>query len=200
MFRKVALFVGLCLCLSTPAMSADAPYLGFNIGFTMPSDSDLSEPGFSDAELTFDTGMAISATVGQKIGMGRLEAELGYKTSDLDSVSVPGFGSATVNGDASVLSLMGNGYIDFAANPMITPYVMAGLGIASLSIDSADLDVDDDDTVIAYQVGVGCGFALNKKVTLDVGYRYMGTTDADIQGVDVTYGSHNLLAGLRFNF
>lgn len=201
MIKRTALLVGLCVCLSTPAMSADGPYVGVNIGITMPSDSDLSEAGFPDAELSFDSGLAISAAVGQKIGIGRIEAEIGYKTSDLDEISFSGVGSFPVNGDASVLSFMGNGYIDFDANPTIKPYIMAGLGVAQLTVDSTDLEADDeDDTVFAYQAGVGCGFALNKTITLDVSYRYMGTSDADFSDTEATYGSHNVLAGLRFNF
>lgn len=199
MIKRTALLVGLCVCLSTPAMSADGPYVGVNIGITMPSDSDLNEPGFA-AEMSFDSGLAFSAALGGKIGGGRLEAEIGYKTSDIDEVSVSGLGSAPINGDARVLSFMGNGYIDFDASPSVKPYIMAGLGVANLKVKSSDLDADEDDTVFAYQAGLGCGFPLSQAVTLDLGYRYMGTSDANFDGTDVTYGSHNVLAGLRFNF
>ena len=199
MIKRTALLVGLCVCLSTPAMSADGPYVGVNIGITMPSDSDLNEPGFA-AEMSFDSGLAINAALGGKIGGGRFEAEIGYKTSDIDEVSVSGLGSAPINGDARVLSFMGNGYIDFNASPSVKPYIMAGLGVANLKVESSDLGADEDDTVFAYQAGVGCGFPLNQTVTLDLSYRYMGTSDTDFGGTDITYGSHNVLAGLRFNF
>jgi len=201
MIKRTALLVGLCACFSTPAMSADGPYVGVNIGITMPSDSDISEKGGTGTgEISFDSGVAFSAALGQKIGTGRLEAEIGYKTSDIDEVSVTGLGSAPLNGDASVLSFMGNGYIDFNASPTVKPYIMAGLGVANLKIKLSDLDADEDDTVFAYQAGVGCGFPLSQTVTLDLGYRYMGTSDADFGDSEATYGSHNVLAGLRFNF
>jgi opacity protein-like surface antigen len=197
--RKVALLVGFCVCLSTPAMSADGPYLGVNVGITMPSDSDISDPS-GNGRISFDSGVALSATIGQKIGIGRLEAELGYKKADLKKVFVDGLGSAAVNGDISVLSLMGNGYIDFGANPSIKPYIMAGIGGAKLKLKSSDMDADEEDNVFAYQAGVGCGIAISKDVTFDVSYRYMGTSDANFNGTEVTYGSHNLLGGLRFSF
>lgn len=46
MLKKVAILAGLCACLSTPAISADGPYFGVNMGVTSTVDSDLSEPGF----------------------------------------------------------------------------------------------------------------------------------------------------------
>jgi len=196
--KKVVVLTALLMsCFAVGAMAAEGPYLSGNLGVTMPTDSDVSEGGI---EIKYDTGYAIGAALGYNFGAGRLEGELGYKSADIDEVSVSGLGSASVNGDLSVLSLMGNGYLDFNVNPTVKPYVMAGIGMANVALDSNDLDVDDDDTVFAYQVGAGVGFALNNKVTLDLSYRYMGTEDANIDGADVEYGSHNILAGVRVQF
>lgn len=197
MFKKVALLAVLCVCLSTPAMSADGPYFGLNAGITSTVDSDLTEPGFT-GEMSFDSGYAIGAALGNKIGMGRIEAEIGYKSADMDKITAYGQDVKIDSGDISVLSLMANGYIDFDASPTIKPYLMGGLGLAQIT---AKIDVDDeDDTVFAYQAGLGVGFALNDKMTLDLGYRYMGTSDPDFNGSKATYASHNVLAGLRFGF
>ena len=200
MLKKVVVLTALLMsCFAVGAMAAEGPYFSGNLGITMPTDSDVSDGGFS-AEISYDAGFAIGGALGYNFGVGRLEAELGYKTADIDEVSANGLGSASVNGDLSVLSLMGNGYFDFNLNPTVKPYVMAGIGMANVTLDSNDLDVDDSDSVFAYQVGAGVGFALNKKVTLDISYRYMGTEDAKIDGVDVEYGSHNILAGVRVQF
>jgi len=200
MFKKVVVLTALLIsCYSVGAMAAEGPYLSGNLGITMPTDSDISEGGVS-GEITYDTGVAIGGALGFNFDVGRLEAELGYKTADIDEVSVNGLGSASANGDWSILSFMANGYFDFNLNPAVKPFVMAGIGMANVTLDSNDLDVDDSDTVFAYQVGVGVGFALNNKVTFDVSYRYMGTQDPEIDGVDVEYGSHNILAGVRVKF
>jgi opacity protein-like surface antigen len=144
--------------------------------------------------------MAFSVAAGQKIGIGRLEAELGYKKADIKRIYADGLGSAKVNGDMSALSLMGNGFIDFGANRTVKPYIMAGLGGAKLKLKSTDMNADEEDNVFAYQAGAGCGIALNELIVFDVSYRYMGTSDTDLDGTKVSYGSHNLLAGVRFNF
>jgi len=200
MLKKVVVLTALLTsCFAVGAMAAEGPYLSGNLGFTMPTDSDVSDGGVS-GEIKYDAGYALGAALGLNFGAGRLEAEIGYKVADIDEVSANGFGSASVNGDLSVLSLMGNGYLDFNVSPTVKPFVMAGIGMANVTLDSNDLGVDDDDTVFAYQAGAGVGFALNNKVTLDLSYRYMGTQDPEIDGTDVEYGSHNILAGVRVQF
>ena len=200
MIKKVALLVALCVCLSTPAMSADGPYLGINAGVTSTVDSDVSAEGITVEDVfSFDSGYAVGGALGYKIGMGRIEAELGYKSADLDKATVLGYSLTASDGEKiSVLSLMANGYIDFDASPAVKPYLMGGIGMANITLEDNTDDLDD--TVFAYQVGLGLGFALNDRFTLDLGYRYMGTADPTFDGVDVTYASHNVLAGLRFNF
>lgn len=184
MMKKVVVLTTLLIsCFAVSAMAAAGPYVSGNLGITMPTDSNVSG---GDGDLTYDAGIAIGAALGYNFGDARLEAEAGYKIAD--------------DRDLRVHSFMGNGYIDFKVNPTVKPYLMAGLGMANVALDSNDLDVDDDDTVFAYQAGAGFGYALSNKVTLDFSYRYMGTTDAEIDGVDVEYGSHNVLAGIRVQF
>lgn len=165
----------------------------------MPTDSDLSDSGVT-GKMSYDTGSAFSAALGLRTGTGRIEAEVGYKKADLKKLTIDGFGSGTVDGETTVLSVMGNGYIDFGNTPTVKPYVMGGIGGAKLTIKSVDMDADEDDTVFAYQLGIGCGIALSEAATFDIGYRYMGTSDADFNGTTATYGSHNIMAGLRFDF
>lgn len=198
MLKKVALLVGLCVCLSTPAISADGPYVGLNVGVTSTVDSDLTDSGFS-GEASFDSGFAVGGAFGYKTGMGRIEAEIGYKSADADKLSVGGFSVQATDGEKfTILSVMANGYIDIDASPAVKPYLMGGIGMATITME--DNFSDEDDTVLAYQVGLGVGFALNDKMTLDLGYRYMGTSDPDFNGTEATYASHNVLAGLRFSF
>lgn len=197
---KKTLLAALLVCISTSAMAADGPYFGVNLGITLPTDSDVTEAGYPGATAAYDNGFAFGASLGRKMGSGRLEAELGYKSFDLNQISVNGFGSANVDGNASVLSLMGNGYFDFDTSSAVKPFVMGGLGFAKISLDSTDLDANEDDTVFAFQLGVGLGFAVNETTTLDIAYRYMGTTEADFTGTKVTYGSNNFLAGIRVAF
>jgi opacity protein-like surface antigen len=83
---------------------------------------------------------------------------------------------------------------------LVEPYVLVGIGAANVTLESDDLDVDEDDTVFAYQAGAGLGFALTETITLFTGYRFFGTTDPEFEGVEAEYHSHNVEAGVRVEF
>jgi hypothetical protein len=48
-----------------------------------------------------------------------------------------------------------------------------------------------DDTVFAWQLGTGLGCDLTKEITLDLGYRYLGTGDFSYETVEVDYEGPN---------
>ena len=91
-------------------------------------------------------------------------------------------------------------------NSAFTPYLSAGLGFAKVEVN--DLNVpgsglpnsNDDDTVFAYQVGVGVGYAVNEKVTIDAKYRYFATSDHEFDTREAEFASHNFFFGVRVNF
>ena len=61
--------------------------------------------------------------------------------------------------------------------------------------------VDDDDTVLAYQVGAGLGYAVNATTTIFVDYRYFATEDPEFSySQEAEIDSHNISLGLRYNF
>lgn len=201
--KKKLLVVFCCLALVQFAVSAEAVepqlYVQGNIGYTALTDSDLTGgdmPGA--AELSFSEGWNVSGAVGVKVGNGRLEGEIGYRTNDLDDYS-DSRGSEPVDGDVSNISFMVNGYYDIPTGTAVTPYVGGGIGLARLEIKPQDED-SMDDTVFAYQVGLGVGIAVSKTVTIDLGYRYFATADPEFDGVEAEYKSHNILAGVRVVF
>ncbi len=59
---------------------------------------------------------------------------------------------------------------------------------------------NDDDTVFAYQVGAGVGYAVTEKVSFDVKYRYFATSDPEFDTTKAEYSSHNVYAGIRVTF
>ena len=59
---------------------------------------------------------------------------------------------------------------------------------------------DADDTVFAWQVGAGIGYALTPQLTFDLKYRYFATSDPEFDGTEVEYASHNVYAGIRLHF
>jgi opacity protein-like surface antigen len=110
---------------------------------------------------------------------------------------------------------MANGFIDLHNDTPVTPYVGGGIGFAALHLtDTHDnftgdrLYREDDATVFAYQAGAGLDIALNRRVSLDLGYRYFGTSKAEFDSnnqlnsstAEMRYESHNMAVGVKFKF
>ena len=52
--------------------------------------------------------------------------------------------------------------------------------ITDTELRNSSSNLDGDDFVMAYQFGSGALFPLNDKTSVDIGYRFFGTSDADI--------------------
>jgi len=172
-----------------------APYVSGNVGAVWLEKTDFGD----EAEITFDTGFGITAAIGNAFENGlRGEVEFGYRTSDVDDFDSD-LGSDSNNGDISTISLMVNGYYDFMPKETICPFIGAGIGYANVDGDFDELG-SDDDNVFAYQVAVGVAFAINPQTKIDVQYRYFDTDDGDFDDLEVEYGTHNAMLGVRYSF
>jgi opacity protein-like surface antigen len=196
-----------CFFLALPAVCLGATgwYGSVNAGVAIVPDGDidLSIPGFGagTGELAYDTGFTFGGAVGYMMEKFRFEGEVSYQTNDMDSISGPG-GSVSVDGDVSALTFLANGYIDFATGGPLTPYITAGIGYSN--VDAEIEGESEDDNLFTYQLGVGVGYAVSEKMTLDLRYRYLGFEDyeySDAYGsLSAEVSSHNITAGLRFAF
>ncbi|OGQ94572.1 MAG: hypothetical protein A2521_05235 [Deltaproteobacteria bacterium RIFOXYD12_FULL_57_12] len=200
MKKNIVILGGCVLLLScaTAAYCADGPYVSANIGWAMANDSDISYTDPSDnGAIEYDTGLALSGAVGYATGNLRIEGEVGYQKNDYDKWSDPG-GSWDASGDMRVLSFLANGYYDFVNASAVTPYLSAGLGFADVEFNNPGHSADD--TVFAYQVGAGVGFAVSKQVTIDLKYRFFATADPKFDDAEAECASHNIMLGLRYSF
>jgi len=172
------LFAGLA---SAPAFAGT--YFSCSAGVGLPAD--WEEVGYI-AELK--TGLALNAAIGNDFGSTKLEAAIGYQQHDWKNEDEEG----------SLLTGMVNGYYDFDAGSDIAPYVMAGAGIASLDVSWST----ENSTSFVWQVGAGLGLKVNDNVTVDLGYRYLVPEglECPIDHNDVSWSSHNILAGIRYSF
>ena len=174
-------------------------------------------------------GLLLAYGFGADSGL-RGEVEVGYRKSDADKLkgfSEESDGVAIsfddiefgVDGDMTTLSLMGNGIYAFEAGSL-RPYVGAGIGLARHDatikletvsvggevVDSREFGLEDapeasdDDVVLAYQVMAGVGFAMSEGTEVRLGYRYFATADADFEGDEVSFASHNFEAGILIRF
>lgn len=206
--KKKLLTIACCatlLSISTIAYSAEGPYVSGNLGIGIASDSDVTQSG-TTGTFESDKGLALGVAFGYGLGSTRIEGEVAYQKNDLDKISISGIGSATIDGDTSSTAFLLNGYYDFKNESALTPFISAGLGLAKVEVSEitvpgfGPVTSSSDDTVFAYQIGAGVGYAVNEKVTLDVKYRYFATSDPDFDGIEAEYSSHNIYAGVRVNF
>jgi opacity protein-like surface antigen len=222
------LLSGLCAFALIGAQAAVSPearadwYVSGNVGGTFVNDSDLTEsgPGISgEGVLEFDTGYGANGALGYGWDNFRLEGEISYREADISSltvdsitvgsVAITSLGTFDVDGDASSLGLMANAWYDFDTGTKWVPYIGGGVGGAQVtaqidSIANVSVGFDESDWVFAYQAGAGIGYKITEAATVQLGYRYFGTSDPEFKtgGVtdEVEFQSHNIEVGFRFRF
>jgi opacity protein-like surface antigen len=194
--------------------------------------------GVETGSAVFKSGYLVNGAVGYDFGRYRLEGEIGYQNtgvkrfvgtmdSQTDQAVFPpptpvhqAYNDDVSNKSISqsVLSYMINGYIDIdVRSSAITPYVMGGLGMASVSMHyDTPYGISSGsykDNVFAWQVGAGISIKTSKKSAIDLGYRYFATNNThfndnhyknpnDTGSVLTAYqsfSSHNIIAGFRYN-
>jgi len=200
-----------CLLLILPAISlaASGYYGSVNAGITFVSDSDVAyyEPFLIGVEeWEYDAGYNFGLAFGYMMENVRVEGEVSYGSNEVDSVdgiSVPSGYSI----ETSLLNFLVNGYYDIRTGSALTPYLTAGIGFSRVVADinlAPIIDDEYDDTVFAYQVGAGVGYAMNETMTLDFMYRFLGTADPEFSypggTAEAEVSSHNLTVGLRMTF
>ena len=164
-----------------------------------------------------------------------VKGELSYRKNDLSQLELikitragigtftGSLGTVALGGDISSLGFMVNAHRDFKTKGKWAPFVMAGIGGASINLDvnsaagiggaSINLDVnsaagvaksyDESDLVFAYQAGAGIGYNFTPTVSGNFQYRFFGTTDPTFDGVDkieAEYQNHNFMVGITKRF
>ena len=213
MVRILSISLAVLLFFATAGLAAERPfYLELNGGAVLEAGAMDNRSDQGDFNLEFSPGYQGSLALGYRfgaesaIGEGRMELELGYRTQSLDKIEFSD-GSFAAEGEAKVLSLMVNAYSEYPGEGPLTPYFGVGIGAANLTLSGVELAgvpvIDDNATIFAYQLAVGLDWPLTRWLTLDLGYRFFGTTEADLTdalGVSVKskYLAHGLQVGFRF--
>lgn len=194
--------------------------------------------GVESGTSTFKSGYLVNGAVGYDFGTCRLEGEIGYQNngvkrfagtmdSQTDQAVYPPHQPIHVsyNDDVSdddisesILSYMVNGYVDIDIHAAsIKPYIMGGLGIASVTMHydtpygiSSGTYSDD---VFAWQIGAGISVKAGNRSSIEFGYRYFAADNVHINdnhykdpddtgsilSADRTVSSHHILAGFRYS-
>ena len=225
--KRSLVAVAVLTILAIPAISLAAPprpgpYVSGFIGVSVPQNTDVTFTEFGGNifkdHVEFDPSINIGGTGGYDFGFVRLEGELSYKHGDIATVNdqTNGVRFVNVDGNLGAFAMMFNGFIDLHNYSPITPYFGGGIGFAALhltettGIDPATGTVhglypSDDATPFAYQAGAGLEIALNRRVSLDLGYRYFATAKARFDkniftSTELKFESHNAVAGVRVKF
>lgn len=186
----------------------------------------------SATENAFGGGIALGYDFSKRLDVP-VRVELEYSaTSKMDrkmssSTDEDGGGYEDFKMKIDVQSLFFNAYYDFKNTTSFTPYIGAGVGLAFVGAKTSVNGHEEGEpdwsysfgkktrTNFAWNVGLGCAYALNDSVSIDLGYRYADFGKAKTKsysGLDdegqafTVYGKaqnvamHQFMLGARFTF
>lgn len=196
------------------------PYIGVRGGAAIADDTSfVADPGggpFTYTNEYEDWNLTGSAFAGYEMEFfpgfgGRIEAELGYASLNIEDhlqggASVPG-----ADGDTTVFSGMVNAYVD-ANLGAFRPFAGVGLGMAQVNFNdhggTAAVLMDNDDTNFAWQVSGGVGYDLTDRITLEGLVRYQSIMDVELTSTaaggsltsSTDLNTTSAMLGLRYRF
>ena len=226
--RKLAVAMALAsTALATPALARDNSwYVGVEGGALLVEDMKYDIGALSDAgQVDHKYGYDVDGVIGYDFGAFRLETEVGYKNSTVDSyqstTTTPAWTASNLpfnqpagtfdyaGGRTTALSFMLNGLLDFGDDDGIQGFVGGGVGVArvktKLALNTFSNFLDDSDTVFAWQALAGIRAPLTSHLDATLKYRFFNADNlklVDVSGraFDGRYRSHSILGGLTFNF
>ena len=195
-------------------------YVALRGGIAQTDDTDFTVLGGLDVSNSYDLGYTVSGAVGADLGQlfglqnFRAELEVAYIESDIDTHTLPQVGAEFSGADAfgttSATIGFASLYYDLFSARGFTPFVGAGLGLASVDFDNHGITptgtvLSDDQTAFAWHGTVGASLEITHNKVLELGYRYIALSDVDLTSIDGTPSStdvdnHTGFVGLRIGF
>jgi opacity protein-like surface antigen len=213
-FCRILIALSLTLLLCGPALAQHSgPYVGAFIGGNLPADAKSTDSQGS-FNLMFNPALQGSVVLGwdleplTPLGEGRVELEYSRRSNPLDKAEFVE-GKFKGSGDLTVDSLLVNSFGVFRSNSRFSPYV--GIGVGAARMEASGLKVTGQTlasgtaTVFAYQLGAGVDISMTRSLSLDIGYRFFGTTtprftETNGQKLRTDYLSNSVTVGLRYGF
>ncbi|QXE92477.1 outer membrane beta-barrel protein [Geomonas subterranea] len=215
--KKTLLAILVLTLLALPAAASatpprPGPYVSGFVGLTVPETVNATSfegPTTFNDRIKFDPGLNVGGTLGYDFGFMRFEGEISYKDIQLNTIADRDGGPSLriEEGNVDTTAFMANVFFDMHNDSPITPYIGGGVGFAALHLNDVFTPalVDpvywaDDQVVLAYQAGGGLEVALNRQLSLDLAYRYFGTSKASFINSEFELQTHNATLGLRLKF
>jgi len=184
--RRSAIILGAALALSLAANTAqarDEVYIGGSLVVDLVTEFDFR--GTANATsygAEFDPALGLEGHIGYDFGNPRVEAEIAYRTMDVESIT-PGTGGS---GDMGLTSIIGSVFYDFENETKFTPYAGAGAGIVFFSGEASYTDVNGaaateefDAIAPALQGQLGARYEVADDVSLRGGYNLLFIPTSD---------------------
>ncbi len=188
-------FAGIIMAIGGGMAHAEGMYAGVQLGggYGTGKNNGAGPNVFSD------TGVAGSVHLGANLDPVLLEVEFAYRYNFINDAS---FGPAS--GTMLSRALMGNIYLQFEFTEKSFAYFGAGLGVASVSVDSASLSADDTDpSSLAYQLMFGAVIPVFENTSVIIDLRGFLTkpefVDSGGTPFDMQYTSGTVMIGLRYD-
>ena len=188
MFTRIILAALLALALTVPAVSAQAAdvqgvYFTPKIVGSWQNTGDIHK---SSAARGAGIAMYDQFALAGALSVGydfqpqhqvplRLEVEGTMRGNSTTSWYSAG-GRSKVTGTWNTSTILGNIYYDFHNSSPFTPYVGVGAGVALAysGYSAGGLNVDQYDTLFAWNAGLGFSWTINENFAADLGYRFVG--------------------------
>ena len=226
----LAVFIGFAITLpAVPAFAKDDSsrkdgydlYVAYSGGVAYIRNQRLTGADATGADLSGKVESDVGFNVGGAIGMRfneffRGELELGYRRSEVNALSVQ---NENDNGQGwvSMLSVMANGYVDYDLDIGVIPYVGVGIGWGRVEYDAKNtngiLRLEGEDNVFTWALMVGGSIPVTEVMDLSLGYRYIATTDLELNSgvvrpgptlaaerLDGEFDSHEGVVSIRYKF
>lgn len=171
--KKIALTSLLAMFAVSAASAATSPYVAAHVGYVAPTFEIYGNHDhygmFSNDNFAYD--LSIAAGVKHDLGSTfALRGEVEYDYISGIKYNIDGEGDTWARSQ----TLLFNGYIDMKTATALTPYVGAGIGYQWTNMEEHDLG---NPHAFAWQVGAGVSYALCDHLSVDLGYRYLSSTD-----------------------
>ena len=194
-FTRTALkaaFIALILSAS-PLLASDGPiessppdskpaYLHAGIGLTYLQDAPFRPNGPNE---TFYGGFRMDVAVGMHIDeQWSAEFETGFLVNQLNTIN--GVSVSPREIDFYQFPFLANVIYHIPTGTRWTPYIGVGAGGMATMVDATLPEYHATDFTFAYQAQTGVNFQLNPDITLDFGYKFLGSPNHNFTGQGVT--------------
>lgn len=171
----------------------------------MPSNLFATLNGLTFTDVHYNSGYHGGGRFGYKDNPLRYEAEITYITAFPSNFNVNFVRRTSFSGQTSATTGLANIYYDFPELILtLTPYISGGIGYAYVSsrlLSTGPLFVSEfrgTGSAFAYQGSVGIAYNFADNYSLDIAYRYLGTTN--IRQIGSQFQAHMASAGATYRF